>query len=163
MEGCHRTRKIVISSPSLSKVRRVPGLARATTHWRERLTYGERERDILAVKRYSDSKAGSHVAEAGVVYTRRSKGGEGEEENGMTLWCQWRRKVSVLRIYTRTGTKEPFLSYAFLPKAPTHLTRDTRTSRILARSISTAPGQFSERELGRPTCRISRHDRGKKI
>lgn len=28
------------------------------------LSYDERERDILAVKRYSDSKAGSHVAEA---------------------------------------------------------------------------------------------------
>lgn len=52
--------------------------------------------------------------------------------------------MSVLRVYTRTRTKAPFLSFAFLPKAPTHLTRDTRTSRILARSICTTPGQFSE-------------------
>ncbi|KAL0122736.1 hypothetical protein PUN28_007438 [Cardiocondyla obscurior] len=63
----------------------------------------------------------------------------------------------------KTGTKEPFLSFAFLPKAPVHLTRDTRTSRILIRSICTAPGRFSEKELGRTTRRISRHERGKKI
>lgn len=60
--------------------------------------------------------------------------------------------MSVLRVYTRTRTKAPFLSFAFLPKAPTHLTRDTRTSRILARSICTAPGQFSEgNSVDRPT------------
>ncbi|EGI60631.1 hypothetical protein G5I_11191 [Acromyrmex echinatior] len=50
-------RKIKRSLLSSSKVRR--GLTRA------RLCYGVHERDILAVKRYSYSKAGSHVAEAG--------------------------------------------------------------------------------------------------
>ncbi|KYQ46590.1 hypothetical protein ALC60_14338 [Trachymyrmex zeteki] len=55
--------KIKRSSLSLSKVRR--GLARAT----RRLCYGVHERDILAVKQYSDSKAGSHVAEAGARLT----------------------------------------------------------------------------------------------
>lgn len=39
------------------------------------------------------------------------------------------------------------LSFAFLPKAPTHLTRDTRTSRILTRSICTAPTNPPRRNL----------------
>lgn len=79
--------------------------------------------------------------------------------------------MSVLKVYTRTGTKaQPLLSFAFLPKAPTHLTRDTRTSRILAGSICTAAGHFprplSEENSGgvdRPTRRISRHECEKKI
>lgn len=44
-----------------------------------------RERDILAVKRYSDSKAGSHVAEAGVRGSRATldaRNGNAEHTGG---------------------------------------------------------------------------------
>lgn len=74
MNRLPRGRGRAIFAISLSKVRRVPGrvpgLARAT---RVELSYGERERDILAVKRYSDSKAESHVAEAVARASRPSQ------------------------------------------------------------------------------------------